>query len=280
MPGGKRKVAICIGVGQAGTLPGRRLPYLSGAINGASGFAKWASALGYETKLVIDEDEPVTMDRLRREIQTLLEAAARRAGAEPIHRLVLYFAGHGLIRELEDGLWLLSDWDVKLEAVAVESLRRRLYKYNIEQVAIFADACRKLPADVLDADLDRIGVLLNGPASVTVPAIDRFTSAQDGSESYMVPGETPDDDRCIFSGVLLEALWGTKPAAFSKLVHGKITGRSLAEFLKTEVPRVANRYQYQLHPTASPTFPEGDDIYFGDVVAPTPPTFPQWPSHD
>src|SRR5262249_322477 len=104
--------------------------------------------------------------------------------------------------------------------------------------------------------------------------------AQDGSDTYMVPGDTTDEDRCIFSGVLMEGLWGTKPEAFSTLVPKKITSQSLAAYLKSEVPQVANRYKFTLNPNPLPTFSNGDDIYFGDGPALPPPTFPPWPPPD
>src|SRR5262249_5402610 len=79
MAGEKRKAAICIGVAQAG-----RLRYLSGAINGTRAFHAWASALGYDAKLIIDDPNPVTIPRLRQELEDLLRSAT----TAPIHRLI------------------------------------------------------------------------------------------------------------------------------------------------------------------------------------------------
>jgi hypothetical protein len=78
----------------------------------------------------------------------------------------------------------------------------------------------------------------------------------------MVPGKTPEEDRCIFSGVLLEGLWGVSDAAFSKRATGQVISSSLADYLRTEVPRVAARYQLRMDPQALPGFPELDDVYF------------------
>src|SRR5690242_10026250 len=96
-----RKAALAIGVSEADGLP-----YLSGAVNGARAFHEWAVSLGYVSRLVTDESKPVTVARLRNEIRRLLPARP----ADPrLHRFLLYFAGHGVIREAEEGLWLLSD---------------------------------------------------------------------------------------------------------------------------------------------------------------------------
>ena len=112
----KRNVAVAIGVGSA-----KPLPYLSGAVNGARAFHDWASKLGYSSKLVIDDQAEVTIKRLSSELTAVLTI-----DRAPVHRLLIYFPGHGLIREAEEGLWLLSDWHQELRAVAVEGLKRRL----------------------------------------------------------------------------------------------------------------------------------------------------------
>jgi hypothetical protein len=268
MSSSKRMAAIVIGVSEA-----KPLRYLPGAVNGARAFHQWARALGYDARLVTDEKKPVTGARLRRELERLLGAEAGR-----VHRLLVYFAGHGLIREAEQALWLLSDWNRELRAVNVEQLRRRLGYYGVRQVAIFADACRSLPPDLDTADLTADAVLGRGPQPrLTTVVLDKFIAAQDGTQTFMIPGPDPDDDRCLFSGVLLEGLWGKNPAAFSTLLRTKVTSRSLGAFLEAEVPRVAATYRFEVVPMVSPTFPENDDVYFGDPPPVTAPELPAWP---
>jgi hypothetical protein len=264
----KRMVALAIGVSTAPPLP-----FLGGAVNGARAFHEWAKRLGYKSRLVTDEARPVTALRLRRELERLLQA-----NQPEIHRLLIYFAGHGVIREVEQSLWLLSDWKQELRAVDVEPLKRRLYMYRIDQIGIFADACQKLPANIKTADLTPDALLGEGPAprSDTV-AIDKFIATQDGTQAFMIPGRAPDEDRCLFSGVLLEALWGTKQDAFSKVQRDRVTSRSLGDYLKTEVPRIAKRYRITMVPNVSPTFPENDDVYFEKGRRVTPPAFLPWP---
>jgi hypothetical protein len=260
--------ALAVGVGAA-----PELPFLAGALNGARAFHHWAQEMGYDSSLLTDDDGPVTIAGVRSALEQLLSGRAK-----PTHRFAIYFAGHGLIREVEEGLWLLSDWRQELRAVAVEALKRRLTLYGIDQVSIFADACRSLPADVDTADLVPDAVLGSGPGprSATM-AVDKFVAAQDGAETFMIPGDNPDDDRCLFSGVLLEGLWGARKDAFSKVLHDKVTSRSLGAYLQTEVPRLAEKYQHEVVPSVSPSFPEGDDIYFGEGPKVTAPEFAPWP---
>lgn len=261
----KRMVAVAIAVSGA-----ESLPFLPGALNCAEAFFNWATAQGYEATLITDEHSDVTVDRLRTDLHTIL------ADPRPIHRMVIYFAGHGLIRELESGLWLLSDWKKEGLVVAYESMRKRLSTFNITQIAIFSDACRSLPKSVFELQLEERGVLAPGVMQGE-PDVDKFVAAQDGKQAFVVPGATVTDDVCVFSGVLLEALWGIREDAFSKLSPGSITSSSLGKYLKTEVPRVAKTYGLTLKPTVVPAFPEGDNIYLTVSTLPgTPPPF-EWP---
>lgn len=266
MSDGKRRAVLAVAVSDA-----KPLAYLGGALNGARDFSKWAFALGYETRLLTDEKDPVTFDRLRIEMEDILEG-------EPIHRFIIYFAGHGLIREAEEGLWLLSDWYTKMRAVAVEVLKRRLYWYGIKQLTIFADACRSLPTDIYAADLAADPLLGRGPQQPTIPpAIDKFIAAQDGVKTYMITGQKPENDRCLFSGVLLQGLWGARTEAFSGNSPNKVTSQSLAAYLQGEVPKIAQRYDLNVIPSVLPTFPPGDDVYYDLNADPSPPSFPDWP---
>ena len=264
MPKG-RMVSLAIGVADPGNLP-----YLAGARNSAAHFHQWAQAVGYESTLLTDADSAVTVETLRVELDKLLKGGL-------IHRLVVYFAGHGLIRAAEESLWLLSKWDSELRAVAVEPFKRRLYRYSVSQVAIFADCCRSLPDKMENADLTPDAVLGKGPRSPNNPPIDRYTAAQDGAETFMVPGNSEDEDRCLFSGVLMEGLWGANGLAFSTLLRDSVTSRSLASFLEKEVPRRAATYKRKLAPSVTPTFPEDDDIYFHANGSVAQPALPAWP---
>ncbi|HWA27435.1 MAG TPA: hypothetical protein VG734_17400 [Lacunisphaera sp.] len=260
-----KALALAIGISSA-----PRLSYLAGAVNGARDFQAWAVAMGYTARLLTDEDAPVTIPRLEQELKALLQGA-------PCDRLLIYYAGHGLIRELEEGLWLLSDWETGLRAVAVEVLKRRLYQYGIKQIGIFADACRCLPSDVQAADLTADGVLGKGPRAASQPEVDKFIATQDGDETFAIPGDNPEDDRCLFSGVLLEGLWGTQPSAFSVTRADKVTSGSLGKYLKTEVPKRAAVYGLAVNPTVVPTFGEGEDVYFALLPRRAVPVFPAWP---
>jgi hypothetical protein len=263
-------VAIAIGVGRA-----ERLDYLDAAVRGAHAFHEWSSAMGYESCLVTDERTGVTVETLRNEFMGVLSR-----GHQPIHRLLVYFAGHGTIREAEQGLWFLSDWYRTARAVGVEALKRRLFGYAIDQIGVFADSCRVLPGTMVLDNVDAVGVLGFGPrddAADQQTPVDRYFATADGAATFVVPGRLPSDDLCLFSGVLMPALWGTEPQAFSALNGGKVTSQSLSRFLRNEVPVRARPYGLDVHPRTFPGFPELDDIYFADDARVTVPRLPAWP---
>lgn len=273
MPQGTRLVAIAIGVADPSCdrMP-PDLPRLGAAINGARAFFEWSTAVGYDARLLTDEDEPVTVAKLRSVLEEMLPPRAA-----PAHRLIIYFAGHGLLGAAEQALWLLSAWRSDGHVVGVQNLKRMLYRYGLAQIAIFADACRSLPGDIDCLEVTADGVLGIGPEPRVEADVDTFFATQDAAATYAVPGETPEMDRCIFSGVLLEGLWGVNPAVVSTKQQNTVTGHSLKAFLKSEVPRIAKMYDVDLNPSANANFDEDDDVYLGRDLGTQRPTFPPWP---
>jgi len=269
---------VCIAIAVADAV---RNKFLSGALNGAKLIHEWARALDYESTLITDAESPVTITKLREQLEEALwpstvDPAGRRAPPPTTDRLIVYFAGHGLLRGAEEALWLLSDWE-RGRAVGMEALRKALHRYPITHLAIISDACLSLPADMNQAELEPDPVLYRGPTPRSPPWYDRFVATQEGTTTFMVPGNDPEDDRCVFSGVLLEGLWGLNEAAFSKRQPDAVTGNSLSVFLKTEVQRVSAIYSDPRVPSVGATFPEGEDIYFERNPRLQRPAFPQWP---
>jgi hypothetical protein len=268
----RRMASLAIGVSKA-----ERLPYLRGALNGAVDFHKWASAAGYESEVLTDEGEgQVTIPVLRQKLEDMLRP--KDASGPSIYRFMLYFAGHGVIRDANASLWLLSDWFSEWRAVNVEQLKRRLGWYGVSQISIFADACKKFPANIDTGDINEDSVLGRGPQQPPYPPyIDAFDAVQDGNPAIMIPGCSENEDRCLFTGVLMEGLWGS-PSALSDLVPGKVTSHSLDRFLRDEVPRRAATYQRRVLPNTKPMFPPDAAVYFCDVQPPpSPPAFQPWP---
>ena len=254
----------CLAIGISDAPP---LDYLPGAVNGAKAIAEWARKSGYETKLLTDSEDPVRVSDVADALTSLLRRGAK------TDRLIIYFAGHGLTQGVFEDLWLLSEWRQKQAAIGVGLMLRRLQRYGIGQLAVIADACRSLPTSQDTAELEVEGVLELGPYDPKQIWIDNLRASSKYKAAYMIPGANADDDRCIFSGVLEEVLWGQHPEAVDDTRAGDpkcITSVSLVKCLAEKVPAKAREYAVELTPELVPGFLRPDDIYVAVPVADAP----------
>ncbi len=229
------------------------LDYLRGAVNGAHEISSWARKNGYETRLITDERTPVGIDTVRAELDELLLGGA--------DRLLLYFAGHGLSTGAANDLWLLSQWNNERRGVAVSVLRDRLMRYGIEQMILVSDACRSL-VDFTTRDLEGDPVLYRGSYDEKIPQMDLWFAASPSRAAWMIPGRTPDESRCVFSGLFVEALDGQYAKAFDPQTPSLgITNFSLADFMEEEVPVLAARYGAVLNPAVTTAIRPPNHVY-------------------
>lgn len=267
---------LAIGVGTVEPVDGEEedFPYLDGAVVAAETIGDWAIKSGFAPDDVIvltDKGaDKVTSASLEQSFTRLLPA-----GTVTEH-FILAFAGHGMTGLNDDiTYWLMSDSLQQGYQIFVEDLKRELYFYGIEHLTIFSDACRAIAnTRNLQRLTPRPGVTRrHGPR--TEVDLARYNACQDATSSFMVretgaaaPG------KCIFSGVLAEALWGRVPAAFDGKV---IDSSSLGRGLKNAVRARAAQYNETLVPSGNPFF---DKVIFYDKdLPPLPPDpdFPPWP---
>jgi putative chitinase len=266
--GGPMQNMRCIAIGVSDAPP---LEYLQGAENCAKAFGAWASRSGIPTEILTDQQQPVGFDSVKAAFGRLF------AGKPNISRLLIFFAGHGLARDAAEDLWLLSQWSTTQRAVAVGGLSRRLMRYGVEQLTIISDACRSPAAGADSADLVADPVLDMGPFDARMPLIDMLRASSPFHAAYMIRGSRPEEDRCIFSGLLNEALSGAHEKAFEAPDRLRISNFSLADFLTLEVPVRAGLYQVQLRPDITTGLRPPDNIYVGSRPA-APPALVPWPA--
>lgn len=265
-----KRVCLAIGIGDTIGVDG----YLDGAIVAAEEFHTWAKAAGYEGELLTDSTVSggptlaAISDALTRSLPF---------GSET-DRLLLFFAGHGLtgVSGTTGPTWLPKDWQARNACIGVDVLRKRLPKFGVRQISIFSDACRVIAVTDEMRDLDVRGLLEQGHTNPdTPPDLDKFMAAQDGRAAFMKPGSGGAPSRCIFSGVLMEGLWG---GAASKRSPNLVISDSLRDFVKREVPKRARFYGQNLQPEASTEFPEELDVYVDLATHGLPkPVLPPWP---
>lgn len=213
------------------------LDSLPGAVPSAQRFAQWASGQGYDVKLVTDENDAVTNERLARTFHDLLGAGGQQ-------RVLVAFMGHGLIRGGSEEFWLLTDWRTRpTEAVNHLKLRDRLETYRPKQIGIVSDACRSLPTDrakwVEGNGLVDVKDYQEKPVQVahlsgTRAAQPAFQTPLSAAEQY-----------CFFSQVLTQALEGTPADVVEKDEQGRsvVLNDRLFSVVERELPLLASQYQ-------------------------------------
>src|SRR5207244_3622809 len=77
------RAAVVVGVNKSGNLP-----VLQAAVSGAKSVADWLCSEGFEVKLIVDDQEPVTADAIKRAVTALVDRGT-------LTQLVIYFSGHG-----------------------------------------------------------------------------------------------------------------------------------------------------------------------------------------
>lgn len=268
-----RRVCIAVGVSRA-----EGLEPLRAAATAAEEVGQWAELTGFARKedicVLTDRDptKPVTIERIAQAFRQLLPMGTQ------TDALLLHFAGHGLREDNTRTLWLPTDWRTQLRAIAVERLKNRLSDFGIANVTIISDACKALANDRDTSDLTPDGVLGAGISAGKRPIFDRYDATHDVEAAFMIPGPTPAQSRCLFSGALIEALWGATEA-LDPHHPGKVTPGSLADYLSSRVSELCRTYRLNCEPQCLPGRPPDHLIYFdqAQVNAALIPPLPAWP---
>ena len=240
--------------------PDGNLQELPGAITASERMVEWAEAHGYMPLLINDTLFPeVTTDLLRDKISSAIQEVTNRA---VLHRIIIFFAGHGAVLGIDDQTWMLSNWYKRpSEAVKLSSLQRMLEYYGPEQVTIIGDACQEYSKQFIDvlghAILDRTE---ENPRNFE---LDRFFPVDAGSKAFMIKGKEGGDDFCLFTEVMLNALEGYAPPEYFEKIDGErhVTSQSLAGYLEDNLAVEAGKYGVRMDPRPRPGF-YTDRIYY------------------
>lgn len=267
-----RRVCLTIGVSRA-----EGLAPLRAAATAAEEIGEWARLSGFadpaDICVLTDRKAPVTVDMIKQAITTLLPMG------KSTDAFLLHFAGHGLREDSTRTLWLPTDWQSSLRAIAVEKLKNRLSDFGIANLTIISDACKALANDKDSSDLTADGVMGAGTSAGVRPILDRYDAVHDIESAFMVPGETPEESRCIFSGALVEALWGRRDDVFDPHFADQVTPGSLADFLTVRVRELCKTYGLACEPQMTPGRPADHLIYYkrNSVPAANIPPARDWP---
>jgi hypothetical protein len=192
-----KKAALFVGVDKTGDLTPLR-----GASAGAIKFGKWAASEGFDVEVITDlKGGPVRISDLK-------DAIKKFVTAKIYSQLVVYFAGHGILRGPDYELWLLSDApDDPNEAVTVPLSIFHARNCGIPHVVFISDACRSTPATPRLNSVMGSSIFPNISPMTPRPEVDMFYATLPGDPAYEVPAaEAVKNYRGLFTHCLLEAL--------------------------------------------------------------------------
>lgn len=256
---------------------------LPGTLTSAKRIADWARQPGpgreYNVLEITDAlDKPVTVQRLREEIEPFLES-------QIIDRLVVYFAGHGIVRGVAEQFWLLTNAaDDGREGVNMVAFKNGLTRQGIGvhhpdlaqgQLCFLIDACRSTASSALDFVGDPI---VTAGGNLQKLQIDMFFATMLGSEAYQPKATAARPAYCLFSDILCNALEGRVPEVIETQYHPfcpVIDNGLLADYLDAEVPKRAAKLNEIMQPDNNTRIRRNHNYYDlltpPSVTDPTPP---------
>lgn len=170
------KAIVAIGVDKVGG----GLPKLSAAASGAREVASWLGKPenGYDVDLFTDDDGPV-------ERRDIFHAINSRVEAANLSRLVIYFAGHGFLKNTADEYWLLSGAPAdSAEAVNV-TLSEALARFSgIPELIFISDACRVVPSEQVHSSISGASIFPNLHRASQGAEVDFFYATHPGDPAH------------------------------------------------------------------------------------------------
>ena len=269
-----RRAIISIGVSKAGDLP-----TLEAAVPDARTFAEWGRNNGYgDVRLIEDSAGPVRAADIVRAVDEVISR-------DP-ERLLLYFSGHGTSTGVAE-YWLLSDFHRNSnEAINVLASFNNAKRLPIEQIAVFADACRST-IPTLSFVTGSVIFPLATQASEVRPKWDHFFATRLSEIAQEVPGAEDRKAFGVFSKCLFKALSGEEPSVLQPRDVPRplrvLCSDKLADWIDEKVPEESGRIpgaRVQIPETAA-GWRQPHDIYLevdaASVAPPPPPPVPSPP---
>lgn len=232
------KCAVIIGINATGYMP-----ILKGAASGARQFDDWAKSNGFDTSLHVDDGGSSVHFR---DVFTAVKGFVDKGVYE---LMIIYFAGHGILKAPGEEIWLLSEAPTNAgEAVNVRLSDVYSRSSTIPHIAFFSDACRSIPDNQVVLGVTGAPIFPNQPPSwQNKPAIDIFYATMPGAPSYeTVQTEAVDAYQGIYTECLLNALNGNVSKIIKRrdIPHKEqwgIFSRELQSHLEEAVPLAASQ---------------------------------------
>ncbi len=234
------KCAIIIGVNKTGGLP-----VLNAAVKGARDFERWAQAQGIVCTTITDEQGLVTTQQIKAAVKQYVDA-------KTYDQMIVFFAGHGILKGPGDEQWLLSGApDDPNEAVNVQPSRFLSRNCGIPHVVFISDACRSVPNDPLVTQVLGAAIFPNARPGNKRPDIDMFYATAPGAPAFEVKeDEAVKQYNGLFTQCLLKGLNGKVQEVIERddKDPGKclVFARPLKRYLEKSVPEAAEEVNIML----------------------------------
>ncbi len=228
-----KKCAVVIGVNKTG-----RLPHLSAAVSGAKEFEKWARLQGIDVVLITDEMGEVTLSEIKK-------AVIQFVGKKTYTQMLVYFAGHGILKGPNDEHWLLSNSpEDPNEAVNVLTSKYLATNTGIPNIVFISDACRTATGNAM---LNNVcgGSIFPNIEGGSQTEFDMFFATKPGDPAYESndPVLSANNYKGIFTDCMLEALTGNVPEVVKLITLERpdipvVLPYELKQYLDKKVPAV------------------------------------------
>jgi hypothetical protein len=261
-----RKVGlIAVGVDKTNVLQ-----TLKGAASGAVKLAKWLQdqqpfGVTPVVKLLVDSASKVSA----RDVQ---DAARAMVAAGDLDALILYFAGHGIVKAGFDEQVLLSDVGTyKDEAIAITPTALNARYSGVAHVIIISDSCRNAidPFGPLGTVVGKPVLERGAVVGVHRSKVDIFYATEPSQTAKEFKGEG------FFTDVLLDALIHPTPGvceSWADLPPGVVVipAWKLETYLDTEVPLRAAQQDPAFDQSPDFTVTSREPLFFGYAKSPPP----------
>jgi len=274
-----KKACIAIGVDEVQNIP--KLAKLKAAAKGAEEFAAWANISDpkFETQCITDQAGPVCVADIKRLVEQIVNS-------QSYAQLVIYFAGHGILKTWDTELWLLTRAAADPnEAVNLVGSVRYTRNSGIPHVLFVSDACRSVSADAILGQVD--GSIIFPTRRVSrqrPPEIDIYFASLPGDPSY----ELPADEACrrydgVFTRYLIEGLKGREPRLRESVDEDRkrinvVSSRTLKPWLEEKVQNAVTSVSIELEQIPEVRVESQPPKYLTRCPAgPTQTRSPSWP---
>lgn len=235
-----KRCAVVIGVNKTGGMT-----VLSAAVTGARQFADWAESQGYDIALHTDDEQVVRCGDILNSVRSFVDQ-------RNYHLMVVFFAGHGILRSPGDEFWLLSEAPYNPnEAVSVSASKLIAKNSGIPHVVFISDACRSIPSDMSVMEIHGQVIFPNARSQGKCD-IDMFYATRAGNPSYEIKDTIAVKNyKGIYTDCLLKALHGNVPEVVSEVTAESesfpaVLCYELGNYLEAIVPQVASEFDITL----------------------------------